>query len=167
MDYPLIVTLALEEKAFQFFNALRTIYFPKDRNFIDAHLTLFHHLPHTDELLQQMQTISAQQSPFTLQVQAPRSIGNGVAFPIECAALAQLHKSLQQQWAPFLIPQDRQKLWPHVTVQNKVPPEDAKQLLQFLTENFSPFVTTGTALQVWEYHGGPWQLLQSFPLQVS
>lgn len=167
MEVPLILTLALEEKAFAFFNALRKIYFPPERNFIDAHLTLFHHLPNETMVTDAVENLAAGQKQFTLEVTEPRLIGNGVAYRIECPALVQLHKKLQEQWDHFLIPQDKQKLWPHVTVQNKVPSEDAKQLLLFLQQNFSGFTTTGVALQLWEYHRGPWKLFRQYPLLLS
>jgi 2'-5' RNA ligase len=162
MAVPLILTLQMEEDAFSFFNALRKIYFPAERNFIDAHLTLFHLLPHEQQLIDTVYQICQQQSPFLLRATEPVSIGRGVAYKIECPALVQLHKHLQGQWKDFLSPQDKQGFRPHVTVQNKVGPEEAGQLLQFLKENFGPFEFRGTALQLWEYHGGPWKHLQSF-----
>jgi 2'-5' RNA ligase len=165
MEVPLILTLALEEKAFTFFNALRKIYFPPERNFIDAHLTLFHHLPNEALVTDTVKKLAAGQSRFILEVREPKLIGNGVAYKIECPALVQLHKSLQEEWSAFLIPQDKQRLWPHVTVQNKVPSEDAKQLLLFLQQNFSGFTTAGVALQLWEYHRGPWKLKEVFALE--
>lgn len=164
MEVPLILTLAIEEKAFLFFNSLRKIYFPPERNFIDAHLTLFHHLPNDPLVVDAVASYSAAHPVFALKVTEPVSIGNGVAYKIQCDALVQFHRQLQQQWADFLIPQDRQRLWPHVTVQNKVPSEDAKQLLLFLQQNFTGFDTQGTALQLWEYHRGPWKLKESFAL---
>ncbi len=42
---PLILTLQLDERSFAFFDEQRRRYFPKERNFIPAHLTLFHALP--------------------------------------------------------------------------------------------------------------------------
>jgi hypothetical protein len=167
MEVPLILTLALEEKAFLFFNSLRKIYFPPERNFIDAHLTLFHHLPNDPLVIDAVKSYSEDHAAFELNVTEPVLIGNGVAYKIACDPLVQFHKQLQQKWTHFLIPQDKQRLWPHVTVQNKVPSEDAKQLLLFLQQNFSGFATQGTALQLWEYHRGPWKLLQSFPLRQS
>ncbi len=75
----------------------------------------------------------------------------------------QLHGFLQQQWQPWLIPQDRHKLWPHITIQNKVAPATAKALQQELAQNFTPFTAWGTGLSLWEYLGGPWKHLLDFP----
>ena len=41
---PLILTLALDERSFAFFDAQRRLHFPASRNLIPAHVTLFHHL---------------------------------------------------------------------------------------------------------------------------
>lgn len=164
MEVPLILTLGLEESAFSFLNALRKIYFPAERNHLDAHLTLFHLLPHAPAIVERVEALSRQLPPLELQVTEPYSLGNGVAYRMVSTPLGQMHAALQREWDHFLIPQDRQKLRPHVTVQNKVPSEDAKQLLLFLKENFGPFTTTGISLQLWEYHGGPWKALHAFPL---
>jgi hypothetical protein len=41
---PFILTLWMEEQAQKYFNQMRKIYFPAQRNYLDAHLTLFHNL---------------------------------------------------------------------------------------------------------------------------
>jgi hypothetical protein len=162
MDVPLILTLALEENAFEFFNALRKIYFPADKNQLEAHLTLFHLLPNEPLVVEVVERTCTENNILLLQVIGPSLTGNGVAYKIESDELMRLHGTLQQQWKDFLIPQDLQKLWPHITIQNKVSPEEAKELLDFLTQNFSSFTTQGTGLQLWEYHGGPWKLFREF-----
>ncbi|WP_204248379.1 2'-5' RNA ligase family protein [Hymenobacter sp. PAMC 26628] len=57
--------------------------------------------------------------PLPVQVASLRSLGRGVAFNLENAALRALHRRLQTAWAPRLTPQDQQKLQPHVTVQTR------------------------------------------------
>ncbi len=42
---PLILTLALDNPLSRTLNALRQRHFPKERNFLEAHVTLFHALP--------------------------------------------------------------------------------------------------------------------------
>ncbi len=46
---PLIVTVALDEGAFAWFEDLRQTHFPPGRNQVPAHLTLFHALPGEQE----------------------------------------------------------------------------------------------------------------------
>ena len=161
---PLILSLALDAAAQAFFDRLRQLHFPPERNFLKAHLTLFHHLPPEEEsIISLIQAVCAQHSPMPLQVQAVVSIGKGVAYKIECPPLQQLHAFLQRQFKLWLLPQDVQKLWPHITVQNKVDPATAKILQQQLAQSFTPFEAWGTGLTLWVYEGGPWRWLQTFP----
>ena len=44
-DAPLILTLGFDAASFTHLDAMRRRHFPAERNFIPAHLTLFHHLP--------------------------------------------------------------------------------------------------------------------------
>jgi hypothetical protein len=146
-----ILTLKIEETAQRYFDALRKQYFPPERNFLSAHITLFHQLPLVE--LPQIKSLN-------LLAASVVSIGNGVAIKIECDELIDLHKQMQQRWAAHLIPQDRQKLWPHITIQNKVSPETAKQTLAELELSFTPFYFEASGLQLWEYLGGPWRLVE-------
>lgn len=163
---PLILTLQLNEEAFIYFNALRQQYFPPERNFLSAHLTLFHHLPPNESTIEdELISISGQQNVLALSVIDVVSIGKGVAFKIECPALQKLHSRLQAKWNHWLTLQDKQKLWPHVTVQNKIAPPIANQTLQKLKASFQPFTAYGTGFSLWEYGGGPWRFLRTFPFE--
>src|SRR5688572_17168889 len=163
---PLIVTLILDQRSFVFFNTVRQQYFPPAINYIDAHLTLFHHLPPQETfIVEDLQTWSQSQPPIVLEVIEIKSIGRGVAYKIESQELVQLHQTMQQKWKPWLTPQDSQKRWPHITVQNKVSPELARQSLQTLQASFQPFAATGLGFSLWSYEGGPWKHLKDYPFQ--
>ena len=161
-----IITLLLDNNSSHFFNSLRTTYFPPAINYISAHLTLFHHLPSTEEgIKNDLQKWSAQTGPLQLNVTAVVSIGKGAAYKIECAELMKLHKAMQQQWMQWLTPQDKQKLWPHITVQNKVSPATAKQTVQTLQASFQPFTAQGLGFALWYYEGGPWRFEREYSFQ--
>lgn len=165
---PLILTLHLNEEAFSFFNSLRQQYFPAERNFLNAHLTLFHHLPPNEQMIVDSLAAATQtQEKLLLDVVGVVTIGKGVAYKIVCPSLLNLHRILQQKWQPWLLPQDRQKLWPHITVQNKVAPAIAKQTLEVLKEPFEPFTAQGIGLTLWRYEGGPWEFVQDFPFKQA
>ncbi len=165
---PLILTLALDEASQAFFNNLRRQHFPAARNYLDAHLTLFHNLPAGEEQIETVvKQLAEKQSIIRLKVTEVRSIGNGVAYKMESNELMQLHKNLQQQWQPWLIPQDTQKLWPHITIQNKADPQDAARLKDELSTKFEPFEVQGTGLSLWEYMGGPWKHLETYRFSSS
>ncbi len=160
---PLILTLRLDEQAFRFFNDLRQQHFPPERNWLQAHLTLFHHLPDTPELGAAVQQAAAALSgPIALEVTGLQKLGNGVAYKIESKQLLALHRSLQLQWQHHLKPQDKQILKPQVTVQNKVAPPLAEQLHQQLSASFQPFNAWGVGLELWHYLGGPWKAAAYF-----
>lgn len=162
LSNPFILTLAIEDTASQFFNEQRSLYFPPDRNFLQAHLTLFHYLPlSATELIRQLETIAADRPSFTIQVTDVVSLGKGTAYKLESKDMQALHKNLQQLWKPLLKPQDLQKLWPHITVQNKVTPQQAKDLLQQLQPSFQPFSFQATGLSLWEYLNGPWRFVKT------
>lgn len=168
MQEPLILTLQLDPASQARFDALRKAHFPPERNYLDAHLTLFHALPGdrrpaVEDVLVEM----ARDTPvLSLPVTGVQSLGRGVAYGLESTALKALHRQLQQRWEPFLTPQDRQGLRPHITVQNKVTPEAAKVLKAHLEADYEPFTAQGTGLVLWAYMGGPWQRLREFPFMA-
>ncbi|MBB3017016.1 2'-5' RNA ligase [Microvirga lupini] len=161
---PLILTLQLDERSFAFFDTLRRRYFPPERNFIPAHLTLFHALPgeHIATLEQDIEVSTSDLKPFKLDVTGVRSLGRGVAYALASPELAAMRRHLALIWNDWLKPQDRQNHNPHVTVQNKVDPTQARALLEDLREGFQPFEVTGMGLDLWWYRGGPWEQVRSF-----
>jgi 2'-5' RNA ligase len=159
---PLILTLSINKESALFFNFLRKKYFPPSLNFIDAHLTLFHALPYEDSIITTVKELCEVQMAFVLTIKEVVSIGKGVAFKIESSNLMQLHKALQNKWLPFLSAQDRQKLWPHITIQNKMLVQKAQELLNELKDSFTPLQASATGLQLFEYLNGPWKLVYEF-----
>ncbi|MVN23199.1 2'-5' RNA ligase family protein [Mucilaginibacter arboris] len=161
-ENPVILTLKINDDAAAYFTELRKKHFPAERNYLDAHLTLFHHLPPNEPaILEVVKTVSLRQNPMVLQVMQVVSIGAGVAFKLQSEALLIMHKNLQQQWQEWLTPQDQQTLWPHITVQNKVDRQKAVGLQQELSKDFKPFEIQGLGLTIWEYLGGPWQKIET------
>lgn len=163
---PLILTLTLDDAAHTYFNALRRQHFPPKINYLAAHLTLFHHLPgaELEAVCAGLSACCQDLGQLPLQVTGLRLLGRGVAFTLHNPELLALHQQLQQAFAAHLTPQDRQKLQPHVTIQNKVEPAVARQLLQDLQADFAPFCAVGTGLHLWAYRGGPWESVRQFPL---
>jgi hypothetical protein len=162
---PLILTLETDERSFAFFDAQRRRSFPPERNFIPAHITLFHHLPGRERaaIADTLLRTALHQKPMTLTVAEVRFLGRGVAYAIRSPEADLLRASLAEEWRPWLTPQDRQKHAHHVTVQNKVPPDVARALFDELRRDFTPFTATATGLHLWTYRGGPWDSLQVFP----
>ena len=160
-----IVTLALEEEAQRWFEEQRRAYFPSALNHIPAHLSLFHSLPSDRGTRHVLAEAAAAQKPFSLQLDGVRSMGRGVTYTLESPELLTLHRRLAASFKTFLIPQDRQPLKPHVVVQNKVEPAEAKALLAQLQARFVAREVGATGLLWWEYLGGPWRHIETFSFQ--
>ena len=162
---PLIVTLGMDDAAFALLDGLRRAHFPPERNFLPAHITLFHALPAAEEaqVRAQLQAACAASAPLPLLLDRIRSLGRGVALEVRSEALLQLRERLARGFAPWLNAQDRQGYRPHVTLQNKVAPEQARRLHQQLSQEWTPLRASGEALLLWRYLGGPWQPLGRFP----
>jgi 2'-5' RNA ligase len=157
-----ILTLRLNVEARDYFDALRRLHFPPERNWIAAHLTLFHQLPEKEEVLDELVATAQGESAFPLQVTGLRSLGRGVSYTIAGQRLIDLHRRLTKAVDPYLIAQDRQKFMPHIVVQNKVTGEQARALLVELQEGFVPWTMEAQGLDLWEYLGGPWRHLRTF-----
>lgn len=83
-DYaPVIVTAALDEGAFAWFDDLRRSHFPRHRNVVPAHLTLFHALPgeHEADVLHRLAETVRSRRPMRLDVRGPWSLGRGCRLP--------------------------------------------------------------------------------------
>lgn len=162
---PLILTLALEESAFDWFDALRRQHFPPARNQVPAHLTLFHALP--GEQLQAVQAAVAEacarQPPLTVPVTGLFSLGRGVAYRLRSEPLAAFRARLAEAFAPWLTRQDQAPFRPHVTVQNKADPDAARTLLTRLQAEFEPFDVQAEGVLTWRYLGGPWSRVSETP----
>lgn len=165
---PLVLTLALDENAQTFFNRLREQHFPAERNYLQAHLTLFHHLPgeESEAIKTHLYEVAAANDTLPLSVTEVKMIGRGVAYKLENEELMKLHRQLSRRWQEWLTPQDQQKLWPHITVQNKVDPAKARALHRKLSVDFEPFTAYGTGLKLWAYQNGPWEWLQTFDFRL-
>ncbi len=164
---PLILTLRFDDASFARLDALRRAHFPPERNHIPAHLTLFHALPGAEEaaVVTAIATACAGTAPFPARVAGLRPLGRGVALEVEAPALRALRSGLATGWAAWLTPQDAGGFRPHVTIQNKVTPEAARDLLATLRAGFEPWEARGEGLLLWRYRGGPWEAAGEFPFR--
>jgi len=168
LPLPLILTLKLDASAFARLDALRQAHFPPERNFLSAHITLFHALPGDQEaaIRQTLQSICAATPVIPLAFPTVRSLGRGVAIRVESPPLLlDLRRRLATTWHDWLGAQDRQRYQPHVTIQNKVTAEVARHLYAQLTATWGAFRGQGEGLLLWRYRGGPWEQVADFPFQ--
>lgn len=159
MAQPLILTLEMDDRSQERFDRLRERHFPRERNYLSAHLTLFHKLPgeHQAVISAELQDLCLHQTPFALKATGLRFLGRGVAYELSSPGLSALRRDLARKWRPWLGAQDHQGFKAHVTVQNKVPPGRARALHEQLQATFSPFEVEALGLSLWRYLDGPWE----------
>lgn len=168
MYLPLILTLKIDAESFRLFDELRREYFPPERNFLAAHVTLFHHLPGAklEEIVSNLQEIAAETSAFPLEFTKWRFLGKGSAMMIEAPELLRLRACLAKLWQADLTTQDKQKFQPHITVQNKVAPDQARRLYEKLSGEWQSISGAGEGLTLWHYVAPGWKLEHEFPFQA-
>jgi 2'-5' RNA ligase len=154
----------MDEAAFERFDGQRREFFPAHRNHLPAHITLFHHLPgeELEAIRTQLETRCSSAEPIAVEVTGLRFLGHGVAYDLRAPKLEALRKELAEGWLEWLTSQDRSGFKPHVTVQNKVTPLEARETLAQLEARFQPWSFLVTGLTLWRYLGGPWQRLEDF-----
>lgn len=164
---PLILTAQLDAATFALAEGLRQQHFPPERNFLAAHLTLFHALPAQTlaAVVEVLAAMSAEISDLELTLTAPMSLGFGVALAVKCDGLVALRSRLRSCWLDQLTSQDRAGWRPHITVQNKVTPATARILFAQLAAHWQPAKGSVTGLSLWRYDGGPWADPQKFDFQ--
>ncbi|WP_432572426.1 2'-5' RNA ligase family protein [Kineococcus sp. SYSU DK005] len=161
---PLVLALALEPADQRHLDELRRRHFPPERLKVGAHVTLFHALP-GEELPAVLEAVTegCRRPAFPVRVDGVRSLGRGAALVLRSAQLQALHADLAGRFAPWLTRQDAQRFSAHVTVQNFVTPQRARETVAQLSAAFSPWEVRATGVEVHRYLGGPWELLESVP----
>ncbi len=153
---PLIVTITLEQATQSYFNVLRQKYFPAHCNYLDAHVSLFHRLPSNEPIIQETLHNLQNRKPINIDVTGIKNMATGVAFNLQSVELQQLHKQLQQTFKPYLTLKDKKKIWPHITIQNKVTAFKATQTAHLLSQDFKPFSFSGIGFSTWFFHKNKW-----------
>jgi 2'-5' RNA ligase len=162
---PFVLTVRLDDATQERFDALRREHFPPGRTAVGAHVTVFHALPGDQATPDAVRRVLAElaPSPSVVTVTGVRSLGRGVAYTLEAPGVVPVRAALVREFAGRLTAQDSQPWRPHVTVQNKVTPAEARALLAELTAAFVPFEALALGLDLWRYRGGPWELAAPFP----
>ena len=155
---PLIVTALLGDADFAWADALRRDNYPVDRNQVPAHLTLFHQLPPASEpeLAGRLAGYAAAPRP-RARITGVIDLGGGTALRVESEELEDIRGDLALALSGLLPAQDRAPWTPHITIQNKVEPREARRLQAALRASLTPRPLVIKGLASWRYLGGPWQ----------
>lgn len=173
---PLIISLVLDQDTESFITQLRDRFFPKSRNYLQGHITLFHALPskapHMANIKNRLEELCGSTVAFKVGLRSPTLSRNSKAVfvPLSAKPLYDIHSTLlasfKRDLKLDLTDQDASpKFWPHVTVINKVDEQEAVDTLEKLQEEkIVEKQTAGnaTGLDLWWYRGGPWEHIRRF-----
>ena len=162
----LIVTVEIAPRDFAWLDQLRRAYYPADRNRVAAHLTMFHALPPSAETeVRSALARFASEAPPAASLEGLMDLGGGVAFRIVSPALDRIRRELADHFHGLLTAQDSGGWRPHVTIQNKVPDNQARALIAKLEAEFRPKALAVSGLGLHRYIGGTWEKLGSWPFR--
>ena len=159
---PLILTAELPQDLYSWATQLRTDHFPPDRNYLTAHVTLFHALPPSaePELHDACAALARDHAPVPARLEGVMKLGKGTALDISSPALIALWEDLADRFHGMLTPQDEHRPRLHVTVQNKVSIEEARALQADLVPRVTPREFAFRGLELHRYRGGPWEFVK-------
>ena len=128
-----------------------------------AHLTLFHRLPPSveGEVGRRLAGYAATRAPLAT-VAGVIDLGGGTALRVESEGLEDIRYDLALAMRGLLTPQDMAPWRPHVTVQNKVEPKEARALQAHLRAGFERRPLTIRGLALWRYLDGPWEPVKNW-----
>jgi hypothetical protein len=142
---------------------MRRTYYPPELNRVPAHLTLFRHLPPSveAELAARLGAYAATPPPRAV-LAAIIDLGQGTAFRVESEELEDIRYDLAERFRGLLTPQDQTPWRPHITIQNKVEPREARRLQQSLRTTFQPRPLAIKGLGSWRYLDGSWEPIRKY-----
>ena len=142
---------------------MRRAHYPPERNWVPAHLTLFRQLPPSLEAeLNGRLAALARLAPPRAMISGVIDLGEGTALRVESEELENIREDLASALHGLLIPQDLAPWRPHITIQNKVEPRDARRLQAELKARFQPRPLSIKGLATWRYRDGPWEPLGTY-----
>lgn len=156
---PIVMTATMGAKDFAWANELRQRHYPVEKNQLPAHITLFHHLPPQaiDEIAELVRKIAADHACPPCTLMDVIRFDDGVAYKLHSPQLLKIRSFFAESLHGLLVQQDQQLPRLHITIQNKVVPNESAKLFRELSNAFEqrPFEITGLSLSY--YMDGPWE----------
>ena len=159
----LIVTAELGRSDFVWLDNLRRKHYPPERNYVSAHLTIFHALPPSaqPEVRSALARLASEPRPHA-SIEGLMDLGGGVAFRIVSRGLDRIRRLLAEDFLGLLGVQDAGGWRPHVTIQNKVSAKASRALIANLGRHFQPRPLAISGLGLHRYLDGPWEMLAAY-----
>lgn len=164
MSGALIVTAALGNGDAGWLTAERDRYFPPERNYLKAHLTMFHAIPPSceDEARRLLARLAGEHAKPQASLSEMMMMGRGVAYRVRSEELTSIREEIADHFHGMLTAQDAGGWRPHITIQNKVQPKVAKALYAEKSAAFEPRPLEIKGLSLYRYLGGPWEEVGSW-----
>ncbi|HEU4697187.1 MAG TPA: 2'-5' RNA ligase family protein [Sphingomicrobium sp.] len=164
----LIVTAEIGRAELAWLDRLRRAHYPAERNQLPAHLTMFHALPPSaeSEVGSTLARMASRGRP-RASLQGLMDLGGGIAFRVVSEDLDLIRRELAGDFHGLLSAQDSGGWRPHVTIQNKVAPKQARALLAELEGEFRPRPLPISGLGLHRYLGGPWEKLAVYRFRAT
>ncbi len=156
---------------------LRSRYFPKHLNKLDAHLTLFHALPGSkleSSVIPAIEHLVKEYSTFRLNASRPFRMKRGIAIAVpRSQGREQIHRIRQRLLKPwqeegFLSGQDASGTRPHYTIMNKVDDEETvAKAFEEVSREWKGDWGMADGLGLWKYDHGFWKQERTFPFTAQ
>lgn len=161
---PLILTAELPPDLHAWATMLRTAHFPPERNYLEAHVTLFHALPAQveSELRSLLARLAGEFAAIPGRLEGVMSLGRGTALALRSPNLLDLRALIADHFRGLLTAQDSHPPRLHITIQNKVSPSEARELQEVLRSQVHPRDFAFPGLTLFRYRGGPWEAVRRF-----
>lgn len=164
---PFIVTATLPPDMFGWADTLRRAHFPPGRNHLHAHVTLFHAL--APSLFEELQTVlpgfARAYAPPRGEIAGLMDLGRGTAIALDSPGLLRIREAIAEHFEGTLTAQDRHEPRLHITIQNKVPAQEAQALQRALAPRIARRHLAFPALELHIYRGGPWEFVKRWPFR--
>lgn len=156
---PFIVTAELPGDVLAWADGLRRTHFPPERNWLQAHVTLFHSFAPSlrEDLLGFLPRLAGEFAPPEAELTGLMDLGGGTALAIRSPGMLAVRGLIADHFHDMLTRQDQGGKKLHITVQNKVARAAATALQAELGPQLTPrrFAFTGLGLHL--YMNPHWQ----------
>ena len=161
---PFILTAMLPQDLQSRADQLRQAHFPPERNYLKAHVTLFHALPRQieGELRGLLARLAKDYAAPEGMLEGIMSLGGGTALKLRSEGLLDIWAQIAEHFHGMLTAQDQHAPRLHVTIQNKVSSKDAKALQAQLERVIEPRAITFPGVSLHIYRGGPWEAVRDW-----
>ncbi len=150
---PFIVTAELPADLLRWADGLRRAHFPPERNHLAAHVTLFHAFAPSlrEELRGVLAQLAGEFCAPAARIEGLLNLGRGTAVAIRSPAMLAIREAIADHFHGSLTAQDSHAPRLHITIQNKVAPQEARSLQAALGPGLVPreFAFTGLGLHLY------------------